>query len=420
MNVRITPSLISGEVKMISSKSQAHRMLICAALAEGESHLICERTNEDILATIDCLNAMGAVITLEGDTISVKPLSGDVHKAEMCCRESGSTLRFILPVVCALGIEAEIEMWGRLPERPMDPLTDELKRHGALIEKCGNKLYTGGRLQAGDYSIPGNISSQYVSGLLFALSAMDAPGSLEVTGEVQSGSYIEMTLRAMEAFEICPKRNGYRFNFSGSEKAFGRDMLIEGDWSNAAFWLCAGALSDKGITLKNLDMASPQGDKAIVDILIGFGAHILANDAGIHIRSGELKGVEIDAGDIPDLIPVISAFACAAKGDTIIRNAERLRIKESDRLAAICEMLNILGADFTPTEDGLIIHGGKVLKGGELSAHNDHRMAMTAAVASMICDGEITVVGAECVKKSYPDFWDAFTSLGGRIERIDS
>ncbi len=416
MNATITPRPLSGSIKIIASKSQAHRLLILAALAEEKSLLICEGMNEDIAATMDCLNAMGARVVKNGDEISIFPIEKMGGKCKMCVRESGSTLRFLLPVICALGMNAQIEMCGRLPERPISELSDELQRHGVNIVKEGNILHVSGKLESYDFKIAGNISSQYISGLLFAMCALKKPCSLAITGEIQSRSYIEMTLRAMERFGISTARTESGFSLTGDERMSAYCGPVEGDWSNAAFWLCAGAMSEKGITLTGLDEHSAQGDRAVIEILRRFGADVSTNERGVRVRKKELTGTQIDAADIPDLIPVLSVLACAAKGDTRIFNAQRLRIKESDRLAAIYELIGAAGADFTPTPDGLIIHGGAPLHGAKVSAHNDHRMAMSAAVLGTFA-GKIEVEGAQCVKKSYPDFWDKFAMLGGNVKR---
>lgn len=418
MNMRITPTILSGKVKIISSKSQAHRMLICAALANSPSELLCEKTNDDILATIDCLNAIGANITVNGEKISVKPISGRVDRAKLCVRESGSTLRFILPIICALGIQAEIEMLGRLSQRPLNELSDELIKKGIRLKREKNRIYTQGKLSGGEYFIPGNISSQYITGLLFAFLCIKEPCTLTVVGEMQSYSYVDMTIKAMQEFGVMVKREGNLFSISEENRPFGRKIRIEGDWSNAAFWICAGALSEEGITVTNIDYNSTQGDKAIIDIVKDFGAKVIIGENEITVKKGELNGVKIDAGNIPDIIPVISALACAAKGDTVIQNASRLRIKESDRLAAIYELMEAMGADYSPTDDGIIIHGGTKLHGAEVSSHDDHRMAMTAAVMSALSVGDVVVMGSEAVKKSYPDFWKVFNALGGRAERM--
>ena len=419
MNVRITGRPLGGKISAISSKSHAHRALICAALAKTPSKIICDSVNDDIMATASCLNAMGAQIDYHDGIFTVNPIDPGEKKGRVFlnCRERGSTLRFLLPIVCALGLEAKIDMEGHLPQRPMGELVDELIRHGAKIEQKGSSLYVGGKLCAGKFLIAGNVSSQYISGILFAMCVLKVPSSLEVIGEVQSRSYIDMTLDAIREFGITVEEKDSLFSISGIEDFTGKDLRIEGDWSNAAFWLCAGAMGGNGICVDHLAFHSSQGDRRIEELLAEFGANVERENDSLTVKSAALSGIEIDASNIPDLVPVLCAVACAASGKTVIKNAERLRIKESDRLEAIYDMLQSLGACFTPTKDGIIIEGNKPLKGGSVNSYNDHRMAMTAAILSTICKGEVEILDAQCVKKSYPDFWNAFNALGGHAER---
>lgn len=410
MNLTITPSPLSGVIPAIPSKSRAHRLLICAALAKTSTALDCQGTSRDIEATAACLSAMGAAVCRRGGGFAVTP--GPVQSpCALPCGESGSTLRFLLPVAAALGLDAVFRMEGRLSQRPLAPLDRELEAHGAALSRPEpDALRCTGQLRPGAFTLPGNVSSQYISGLLFALPLLDRPSTLTVTGAVESAPYIAMTLDALRQFgvEVMVENQVYHIPACGYQSP-GR-AAVEGDWSNAAFWLCAGALG-RGITVTGLDSESLQGDKAVFDLLARFGAK---TKPGFTASAGSLRPLEIDAAAIPDLVPVLSVVAAAAPGTTRIYNAGRLRLKESDRIETVWRLLTNLGADAEQTADGLLIHGGRPLTGGTVDSCNDHRIAMAAAVASTLCTAPVTVLNAGAVSKSYPGFWEDFERLGGK------
>lgn len=396
MTISLPCGSISGTVRAISSKSAAHRLMICAALADEPTRLHCETTSNDIAATAQCLAALAA------------------GEATLCCGESGSTLRFLLPVAAALGRTVEFEMCGRLPQRPLAPLDAQLTAHGAVLTRpAPNRLRVEGQLTPGEYTLPGDVSSQYISGLLFALPLLDGPSTLTVTGEVQSAPYIAMTLDALAQFGIHPRREGNRFVIEPAPYRSPGQVTVEGDWSNAAFWLCAGAISGP-VTVTGLNGRSLQGDQEIMEILRRFGAEVRQTDDQVTVSPGTLRAIEVDAGAIPDLIPAVSVVAAAARGTTRITNAARLRLKESDRLTTVAAMLSSLGASVEELPDGLVIHGGTALSGGTVESFNDHRIAMAAGIASALCP--VTVMGAEAVEKSYPTFWEELEKLKMRNE----
>ena len=443
MEIRtVLPGAKSGCVTVPASKSWAHRMLITAALSSDPCEIICDGISKDIEATVKCLNALGADISITVGTeeecnpkdtvIKVRPVVKRVDHSgstalysHLSCGESGSTLRFMIPVVGALGINGAFHMEGRLSERPLKPLTEVLTKHGMTFRKDGKVLYCMGQLNGGSFEIPGNISSQYISGLLLALPLLPEDSTLNVTGTIESGDYIEMTVRAIEEAGVKFERKGYAFNIEGKQKyKVPESLTVEKDWSSAAFPLCMGAFSEEGVTVTGLNINSVQGDKEILNILERFGADIRINGTEITVRKGMLKGQVIDASRIPDLVPVISAVAAGAEGETRIIHAERLRIKESDRLATTTAMLKALGADIEETEDGLLINGRGApaidgcgtnndfkLKGGKVDSFNDHRIAMSAAVAAGICENEVVITGAECTDKSFPGFWETIGSM---------
>ncbi len=387
----IKPSVLSGTISAIASKSMAHRLLICDALAEEKTEVLCCSTSKDIDATRACLQGL-------------------FSDGKLPCGESGTTLRLLLPVAAALGKTVEFHMEGRLPQRPMHPLDEQLIAHGARLSRPQEDiLRCEGKLTPGDYTLPGNVSSQYISGLLLALPLLDAPSALTVTGKVESEPYIHMTLAAMEMFGISVKKeeNVYYIPACGYQSP--GSVTVEGDWSNAAFWLCAGALG-KAVSVTGLDRNSLQGDKNIADILQNFGAKVTWEGDTITVSPGKLTACDIDAAAIPDLVPVVAVVASAAEGTTRIYNAQRLRLKESDRLETVTQMLTALGGKVEQTEDGLLITGTPLV-GGTVDSVNDHRIAMAAAVASILCKAEVTVLDAQAVNKSYPQFWEDFERL---------
>lgn len=409
MNVTVFPSAPTGTVSAISSKSAAHRLLICAAFAQAETVIRCDTTNKDIDATVGCLCALGAKISYNPPFFHVTPIKTPPSTAVLDCGESGSTFRFMLPIAAALGVNTSFVLSGRLPERPLSPLYEELLRHGAKISPQGsNPFLCDGKLEGDQYRIRGDVSSQFISGLLFALVFSGNGGDIIIEGNTESQPYIDMTADALTRFgvHIDKTAEGYSVQKNARLIPPAREISVEGDWSNAAFPLCMGALGNGSVTVTGLDLNSRQGDKAVLDILRRFGADIRVENDAVTVTGGkQLHGIEIDASQIPDLVPVLATVASASEGKTVIYGASRLRIKESDRLVTTRTMLTDLGADVTETADGLVINGKNNLTGGTTQGFNDHRIAMSAAVASVVCSSPVTVTGAECVAKSYPDFW---------------
>lgn len=412
MNRTLSGGARAGAVTIPCSKSQAHRMLICAALSDVPSCLCLSATNDDIAATVRCLRALGAEIDEQDGTLHIRPLSGSMTSAQLDVGESGSTLRFLLPVLGALGVSAEVRMHGRLPERPLSPLQELLQAHGMTLRRCGDVLHMSGQLTAGDYTLPGSVSSQFVSGLLFALPLLSGESTLTVTGELQSTRYVAMTEHALRAAGITVQKTGQNYHIRGNQ-AYHTPAVqtVEGDWSNAAFFLCMGALSKTGVTVHGLAQDSLQADRAILELLTRFGAEVRVDGTSVTVQRGTLRGITVDAGPIPDLIPTVSVLAALAEGETHIENAARLRLKESDRLATTAALIRALGGQVREGPDTLTITGVPMLQGGTADAAGDHRIAMSAAVAACGCAGTVIVTGSECVAKSYPAFWDDFSSL---------
>ena len=385
MDITILPRKLRGEISAIPSKSQAHRLLICAAFADNDTTLLCPETNRDMEATVDCLNALGAKILRTEAGYLVFPVSEVPRSAVLNCCESGSTLRFLLPIAGALGVDATFQMAGRLPERPLSPLWEEMERMGCSLSRpTPDTIRCSGKLKPGQYTIDGSVSSQFITGLLFALALIDGGSSLEITGKIESKPYIDMTRKALELFQ-APK-----FHSPGV-------ITVEGDWSNGAFWLAAQALgSDLRVTGLNSD--SPQGDRAAAAWLRCLTEHCT-----------------ISAADIPDLVPVLSVVAACSKG-AVFTDIRRLRIKESDRVASTIAMIRNLGGQAEADEHTLTV-SGTGLVGGTVDAMNDHRIAMSAAIAATVCQTPVTILGAQCVRKSYPKFWEEYHRLGGTYEQ---
>ena len=380
MDLTIIPRPLRGDITVIPSKSQAHRLLICTAFADGPTDLICPDTNRDIEATVDCLNALGASIRRTDSGYCIIPVERAPETTTLNCCESGSTLRFILPIVGALGVDAIFQMAGRLPQRPLSPLWEEMERMGCTLTRpTADTLRCTGKLRPGKYSIDGGVSSQYITGLLFAQSLIDGESSLEVTGKIESLPYIRLTENAMALFQAPHYHSPGR-------------LTVEGDWSNGAFWVAAQML-DNDLSIHGLKVDSIQGDRTVVDIC----RQLLAG------------APTVDASDIPDLVPILSIVA-GAKNGAVFTNIQRLRIKESDRVASTIAMIEALGGRAWATEDTLTVCGTGY-RGGTVDAQNDHRIAMSAAIAATVCTEPVTVLGAEAVKKSYPKFWDEYARL---------
>ena len=546
MTERVRPGTRRGSVRAPSSKSQAHRLIIAAALSEYETAIRCDALSADIEATIACLNALGAEIIRDGEMLRVSPVFANLHPASddmaareakpafineaqdacgaqyaavrdaasapadnaipanktqgactccaqteavrdaasapadktvtanktqgascaqieaardaasapahnavpanetqgascaqteivrdaasvdaanggmqaacgekrLYCGESGSTLRFLLPLCGALGMRAVFYREGRLPDRPLQPLDEQLALHGMAIRSDGALLHVSGRLRAGEYTLPGNVSSQYVTALLMALPLIEGESVLRIEGRLESADYVAMTLDTLKKAGIRIDAIDGGFRIPGGQRYRADDGgAVEGDYSGAAFFLCMGALSNAGVTVTNLDPASKQGDKRVPEILARLGAYVECGADCVTVRRGTLRGAVIDASMIPDLVPALAAVAALCDGETRFTHAERLRLKESDRLTATKNLIAALGGDARETGDGLIIAGKARLSGGTVDPCGDHRLAMAAAVAACGCEGEVVVPDAQCVNKSYPAFWDDMKRL---------
>lgn len=427
--IRIWPTKLHGSIMAPSSKSMGHREIICAGLAEGTSIVDNISMSKDIEATCRCLRAMGVEISevqsrFAGRRALKVTGTGRLHAASQGadCGESGSTLRFFIPLGALLGASFTFSGHGKLITRPLQAYYDIFDEQGLHYSNSGGclPLTVCGRLKAGCYKLPGNVSSQYVSGLLFALPLLDGDSVIEITSPLESASYVDMTLGCLRKYGIRIINEGgrhRRYIVKGGQRYLSQSSCVEGDWSQAAFWAVGGSMGER-VICSGLDADSLQGDKAVVDIMRRMGAKLTAGRDNVAVSSGNTSGCVIDASDCPDIIPVLTVLAAVSSGITEIINAGRLRIKECDRLAAVTSELNKLGAEITELPDGLIIKGHpEGLRGGaETDAWNDHRIAMSLAIAAQACAEPFTLNGAESVQKSYPAFWDDYAAAGGKTE----
>lgn len=417
MQVAITPGLLSGTLPAIPSKSDAHRLLICAALADRPTKLILPQSSADLDATITCLCALGACVQRTGESITVTPVQTPADFPLLDCGESGSTFRFLLPVAAAVCSHVRFAGRGRLPDRPIGDLMDAMKEHSVHFSADRLPFEMSGGLTGGEFHLPGNISSQYITGLLLALPKAQTDSTLHLTTRLESAAYVEMTLYALKRFGVkvlTDSTDWKRFIIPGGQSYTSPGTVcVDSDWSNAAFFLAAGALG-KPVAVSGLDVCSTQGDRAVLDLLCRFGAEIeLKGDTAL-VKPGDLHGCEIDISEVPDLLPVLAVVAAFAKGETRFVNAARLRLKESDRLASTAALLTALGGDVKVLPEGLIVRGGQ-LTGGTVDSFHDHRIAMAAAIAAIRCAGPVIITDAGAVEKSYPAFFADYQKIGGKI-----
>lgn len=412
----VFPGALSGEVQAPPSKSILHRALICSALAGGKA-VFPTAESDDIRATLSGLRSLGAAFREEGQALRFAPRREISAPAEIDCLESGSTLRFLLPLSLALCGGARFRGRGRLASRPLDPYRDLFVRQGISWEKApGEKLdlQVCGRLHSGEFPLRGDVSSQFVTGLLLALPLLEGDSRICLTTPLQSASYVDCTLEVLQRFGIRVDCREDGYFVPGGQVFRPVDFQVEGDWSQAAVWLAADALGAR-IWVCGMSPDSRQGDRVVLDILGRMGAEAVWEGDRVLVRAQNLHGTTIDAADCPDIIPILALAASRAAGVTVIENAARLRLKECDRLEATCRELTRLGARAEIRDDRLIISGGGEWQGCAAESYGDHRMAMFLAIAGAGARGPVEIPRAECVAKSYPDFFDDFARLGGRV-----
>lgn len=403
--VKITPKKLTGKVCVPPSKSAAHRAVLCAALSAGVSEISNLSYSQDILATLKAAECLGAKTTVNGDVAIIEGMcKGEtLNNILIDCNESGSTLRFIIPIALAIGGKFSVTGRGRLLDRPLDDYYNIFDKQGILYKRVDDRIYFEGKLTGGVYELSGNVSSQYITGLLFALPLLSSDSEIIITTPLESAGYINMTLEALSRFgiEIKVSDDLRHYYIKGNQEYKSCNYTVEGDYSQAAFYYVANAIGND-VEVLGLSEDSTQGDKAILDV--------------INIMKTQKGERTIDVSQIPDLVPIMAVLATQTEGITNIVGAARLRIKESDRLAAVTQELTKLGAEIKEYDDSITVYGKTQLHGGVTDSHNDHRIAMSLAIASTVASGEVVITGADSVRKSYADFWDRYCELGGNVE----
>lgn len=417
--MKIEPNKLEGKINIPPSKSMSHRAIISAALSIGVSNIHNLIFSDDIVATCDAMENLGAEIERIGDTsLRIKgnlPLK--LKDVTIDCKESGSTLRFLIPISILNESKAIFTGRGKLVSRPLDTYYKILYEQGInYTTNNGNlPLKLHGKLSPGTFKIKGNISSQFITGLMFSLPLLDGDSKIVIINDLESKGYVDLTIEMLSRFGIEIQNNNYKeFRIKGNQKYTNQDYKVEGDFSQAAFWLVGGMLGEN-IQSEDLNIFSAQGDKVILELIREMGGNIRMNDSSFETTNSKTKGIAIDVSQCPDIVPILAVLAALSEGQTRITNAARLRIKESDRLKAISTELNKLGADVKELDDGLVINGKGSLTGGVVDSWNDHRIAMALAIASIKSIGDVTITNSDVVNKSYPHFWEDFKSLGGKI-----
>ena len=419
MIVTVKPSPLSGTIKNpVSSKSETHRALFCAAISDKPVKIICNNPSDDIISTIGVLETFGKRVEKHSSFLEVFD-SGN-FRSETNVGESGTTLRFALTRAGLYGKTVKFITEGRLSNRPLAELEDVLREHGMTIRRSGNEIICGGKLNPGDYTIPGNVSSQYISSLLLTLPFLNGDSTLKISDGLLSKPYVEMTLDTLSRFNIKIDKTGSVYNIAGNQKAFINDneYTVSADRSQSAFWFAAGALGGDGITVYNSTLNPPLGDGKIIYDLKQYGANIdiLEDKKIISVNNGTLNSTETDCSDTPDIIPILSVIAAFSGGVSKIIGTDRLKFKESDRLEAICNLLNSLKINYKLSNNAIEIHGGNPKGRCTVNGYKDHRIIMSAAIAGAYLNQPVKITDAECINKSYPGFFDDFRSLGGIAE----
>ncbi len=420
MKVTLSPSRLNGTVSAPPSKSCMHRALICTAAADKPTKIITDSYSEDTKATIGCIESLGGKIEYTEDGVMLYPIGKQDGECVLNCRESGSTLRFMLPFAAALGKKCTFVGAERLGQRPLLPLCEVLNKNGVTTSYGESFLpcKTEGQLSGNVFEIPGNISSQFITGLLLALGVTGG-GEIKATTPIKSGPYIDITIDIMKKFGVNTEKteNGYIVP-QGQRFTSPNIFEIEGDWSNGAFWLVAGAIgSEEGITCTSLCEDTFQGDSRALEILNKMGADITRGKNSVTVKKSILKAITVDCADIPDIVPILCVAATRSEGTTIFENIQRLRDKESDRVKTTVDMIRALGGKIDFDENNIYVTGS-TLTGGNITSANDHRIAMSGAIASLVCKGDVTIDIAEAVNKSYPDFYKKFIMLGGKCNEL--
>lgn len=410
----ITNAIPTGTIAAIPAKAHAHRALIAAALANEPSTILLARSSQDIDATMDSLCALGAHISYENGSVQVVPGKAPLHGA-ILPNESGTTLRLLLPVAASLCDSVDVDAKGHLPQRPLEPLLQEMASHGVTFSQAAPPFTMTGRLEKGTYTMVGNVSSQFFSGLLLAAPQLGHTTIISST-PLESYNYVALTIQVMHDFGVSVVEEGRtKFIIPSTSTFIGQqNYAIEGDWSNAAIWLVGSALTGQPITVTGLDRDSIQADCQITRILESAGCHLVWNGRQVTCHGNAKKPLRVDLGQIPDLLPVLAALACGIPGESAFINGQRLRFKECDRLDAIYHMVRALGGSVRMEGDNLYIQGTGHLTGGTVNCCHDHRIVMAATLAALIAKNPVQFNDAEAIHKSYPEFFNDWNYLGGK------
>lgn len=411
MDLTLYPFAPYGKIVAPPSKSVAHRILICSALSSGETMIKNVGSSADVIATCSCLRALGAEIEIRDGSALVKGIDSVIKGGVLDCNESGSTLRFLMPVACALGADATFTGSKKLLSRPSNSLKDELSNHGINVD--GWSLT--GQLKSGKFNIDASVSSQYVTGLLLALPTLDGDSQIVLQGEIASKDYIEITLSVLEKFNIKYEKSGNSIFICGNQRFISpKTLVVEGDWSGVAFPLVLGAIGGE-VTVCGLDLKSRQGDKQILEVLKKFGAKVETFNDEVKVSKDKTIAFLQDFNAIPDLAPVCSVLAACAKGQSVFTGIERLKIKESDRVKTTLDMLKVAGVSASEENGKMYINGGKI-HGAVFSGANDHRIVMSSAILASVAECESRILGADAIGKSYPEFFQDYGLLGGKVD----
>ena len=423
MDMTFFPAPLKGTITAPASKSEAHRRMICAGLTVGATTLSGFMDSADMAATARCLKALGAKVEQADDSLTITGYAKKITKLPVLdCGESGSTLRFFVPIALAMCGAGVFRMHGRLGQRPMDVYRDLFVPRGVRWRMgvgCDGaaELTVKGELEAGHYVMPGNVSSQFVSGLMFALPLLEEDSTLTVQPPVESASYIRMTVEALSRSgvkleEVAP----FSWHIPGKQQYQAKDGWLAGDYSQAAVLCCACALGHE-VTVTGLAKETTQGDRAVLRHLEALGAKVQEDGSGVTVMPGKLSGAVLSMADCPDIAPILSLVCQMAEGESRLTHCGRLRLKECDRLAATVEVLNLLGGNARVEGDTIVIQGVRKLKGGvTLPDYNDHRMVMLGTVAASVAEEPVTVSGVQALEKSWPEFINVYKQLGGKAQ----
>lgn len=415
----VRPNSLSGKIKAIPSKTYGHRMIILSALSQKTSKLIINEYNDDLLATLNCIKELGADYSIDGEVLEITPIKKANSKPFLNAEESGSTLRFIIPVATALYENTIIDAEGSLKSRPIKTLLDGLSKVGVKFSRKALPIETFGKFTGGEIELPGHVSSQFISGILLASSVLEKDSRIILTSELESKAYVDVSIDVLKSYGIDVEKFSDGFFVKGGQSLKPqKEVIVEGDWSNAAPFLVAGALHGE-VEITGLNSDSIQGDRVILDILKSFGAEVFISDT-IKVKSKQKHPIKIDVNEFPDLLPVLSILACGAVGQSVFTGCHRLKLKESDRLTNSTELINILGGEAFIKDDSLIVNGRGELVGGKVDGYGDHRMVMAETIASLISKNDIQIDGFTAINKSYPRFFEDFKCLGGDVVEFNN